>query len=235
VLRPNPIDRDEVDQAPVREHIRRYLRKAFALDDACQAAAKQRPAAPAKPQPAAETWREPNLLARRATRAMSHDERVRVALHDGSKHTGRIARWAPRPHGGELALDTGATLAISDVKAIATAEPPRRRRPHDRRLAACAHALGYRGHCLTKSRRYSTTFTALREARERHVHEQILARSQDARERALVEAAAGERIATFRYVGRGHLTTGDAFLAAQAAARAREHRQLAREAREIGQ
>jgi hypothetical protein len=28
----------------------------------------------------------------------------------------------------------------------------------ERRLAACAHVLGYRGHCLTKSRRYSTTF-----------------------------------------------------------------------------
>ena len=37
------------------------------------------------------------------------------------------------------------------------------------RFAACAHALGYRGHCLTKSRRYPTTFKALREARERHV------------------------------------------------------------------
>jgi hypothetical protein len=36
----------------------------------------------------------------------------------------------------------------------------------DRRLAATAHQLGYRGHCLTKSRRYSTTFKALREARE---------------------------------------------------------------------
>jgi hypothetical protein len=50
----------------------------------------------------------------------------------------------------------------------------------DRRFGPCAHALGYRGHCLTKSRRYSTTFKALREARERHVHEQILARSRDA-------------------------------------------------------
>jgi hypothetical protein len=33
---------------------------------------------------------------------------------------------------------------------------------NDRRFAACAHTLGYRGHCLTKSRRYSTTFKALR-------------------------------------------------------------------------
>ena len=50
----------------------------------------------------------------------------------------------------------------------------------DRRFGACAHALGYRGHCLTKSRRYSTTFKALRQAREQHVHEQLLARSRDA-------------------------------------------------------
>jgi hypothetical protein len=133
----HPIDRDQVDHARVREHIRRYLRQAFALDDACQAAAKQRAPAPAKPQPPAQTWREPNLLARRAARAMSHDERVRVALHDGTEHTGRITRWAPRPDGGELALDTGDTLAIGDIKVIATAEPPRRR---DRHTADWPHA-----------------------------------------------------------------------------------------------
>jgi len=34
----------------------------------------------------------------------------------------------------------------------------------------------------------------------------------------------------FEFVGVGHLTAADAFLAAQAAARAREHRELAREA-----
>jgi hypothetical protein len=99
----------------------------------------------------------------------------------------------------------------------------------DRRLAASAHALGYRGHCLTKSRRYSTTFKALREDRERHVHEQLLARSTDAAQRAL--ASAVERVASFRYVGQGHLTGGDALLATSAAARAREHRRLAREER----
>jgi Replication initiator protein, pSAM2 len=99
----------------------------------------------------------------------------------------------------------------------------------DRRLAACAHQLGYRGHCLTKSRWYSTTFKALREARERHVHEQILARSHDLVQREL--AAASERIATFWYAGQGHLTAADAFLAASAAARAREERRIAREER----
>jgi hypothetical protein len=96
----------------------------------------------------------------------------------------------------------------------------------DRRLAAHAHALGYRGHCLTKSRRYSTTFKALREAREQHVREQILARSDDAAQRAL---ASSDRIASLRYAGQGHVTAADAFLAESAAARAREHRRLARE------
>jgi hypothetical protein len=97
----------------------------------------------------------------------------------------------------------------------------------ERRLATCAHAFGHRGHCLTKSRRYSTTFTALRKARERHVRGQLLGRCGDDAQRALV---ASERIASFRYVGQGHLTTADAFLAASAAARAREQRRAAGEA-----
>ena len=94
------------------------------------------------------------------------------------------------------------------------------------RFAACAHALGYRGHRLTKSRRYSTTFKALREARERHVYAQLLARSGDATQRAI--AGATERLSSLRYAGLGHLTAADAFLAASAAARAREQRKAAR-------
>ena len=61
------------------------------------------------------------------------------------------------------------------------------------------------------------------------MHEQILARSRDAAQRAI--AGATERIASFRYVGQGHLTAADAFLAASAAARAREERRIAREER----
>ncbi|WP_341350673.1 replication initiator [Thermostaphylospora chromogena] len=40
----------------------------------------------------------------------------------------------------------------------------------DLRLAHWAHMLGFRGHFSTRSRRYSTTLTALRRARERFVH-----------------------------------------------------------------
>ena len=98
----------------------------------------------------------------------------------------------------------------------------------DRRFGACAQALGYRGHCLTKSRRYSTTFKALRQAREQHVHEQLLARSNDAAQRAL--AGAVERVASFHLDGIGHLTSADAYLAESAHARALEQRRAAREA-----
>jgi predicted DsbA family dithiol-disulfide isomerase len=99
----------------------------------------------------------------------------------------------------------------------------------DRRLAACAHTFGYRGHCLTKSRRYSTNLGTLRQDRADHVREQLLANGDQA-QRELAELAPERRVTRFEFVGVGHLTTADAHLAAQAAARAREHRELAREA-----
>jgi hypothetical protein len=230
----HPIAREQIDCAPVREHIRQYLRAGFRLHDAClAAAARQAGEQPRQRVPLpAETVRDPNLLALRAARSMSHHERVCVRLRDSSEQVGRIVRWSPQRTPAELELDTGTTLAIADVKVIAAAPVPERRRRQDRRLAACAHALGYRGHCLTKSRRYSTTFKDLRKAREQHVHEQLLARSMDAGQRALAETAS-ERVAGFRYVGHGHLTAAEAFLAASAAARAREQRRAAREAREL--
>ena len=71
---------------------------------------------------------------------------------------------------------------------------------------------------------------ALRQAREQHVQEQLLNRSGvPESQRQLAEFAADERVSRFEFVGVGHLTAADAFLAAQAAARAREYRQLARE------
>ena len=114
---------------------------------------------------------------------MSTDERVRVRLHDNTAHTGRIVA-AARPRGRARRHDARRRArhrraACTSPTSPRSAPPPRpaRRDRRDPRLAACAHAFGYRGHCLTKSRRYSTTFKALREAREAYVHEQILARS----------------------------------------------------------
>lgn len=96
------------------------------------------------------------------------------------------------------------------------------------RLIKSAHALGYRGHCLTKSRRYSTTFKQLRADREAWVHAQLLARSNDAAQRAL--AGAVERIAEFEVEGIGHVTAADEYYALAEHNRARERRRAAREA-----
>jgi Replication initiator protein, pSAM2 len=121
---------------------------------------------------------------------------------------------------------------LTDIASIGPANrTARRRERRDPRLAACAHAFGYRGHCLTKSRRYSTTFRQLRADREAFVHAQILARSTDATQRALAGAAA--RIVTLAFDGVGHVTTADAYLAAQAAAEARERRLAARLERQM--
>jgi hypothetical protein len=82
--------------------------------------------------------------------------------------------------------------------------------------------LGYRGHFATKSRRYSTTMRALRAAR----------RDWRRRQRPLARGGGDKTIVTItdlRWDGRGWRTTGDALLALSAAARAREHRRIARE------
>lgn len=61
------------------------------------------------------------------------------------------------------------------------------------RLRAWAHTLGYRGHWTTKSRQYSTTFTALRAARIEHA----AGRHSDGSQ---VE----ELVGAWRYAGRGY-------------------------------
>src|SRR5215472_18634268 len=82
--------------------------------------------------------------------------------------------------------------------------------------------LGYRGHFATKSRRYSTTMRALRAAR----------RDWRRRHHPLGRHHGDETVITntdLHWAGRGWRTTGDALLALSAAARAREHRRIARE------
>jgi hypothetical protein len=222
------VHRNEVDAAPVREHARGLLHAVFVLDDRVRGAI----GADEPSDTAREAWPTPatssdsNGLVLRVLEAMSTGEQVSVRLLDGGEHVGRIVR---RTKVG-LVLDTGAEVAMAGVRAIAAGPPqPPRRDKRDRRLAACAHAFGYRGHCLTKSRRWSTTFTNVRQAREDYVREQLIAKG-DRVQRELAQLDDAERIAAFEFVGVGHLTTADAWLAAQAAARARENRELAREA-----
>jgi hypothetical protein len=92
------------------------------------------------------------------------------------------------------------------------------------RLRRWAHMLGFRGHWSTKSRRYSTTYTALRRARVEHVKRRLL----DPWGRPAIDGAT-VAFGEWRYAGRGYRNAGDAWLAASAAAQARERRRIARE------
>jgi hypothetical protein len=98
------------------------------------------------------------------------------------------------------------------------------------RLGKWAHMLGFGGHFSSKSRRYSTTLGALRRAR--------VAYAVRRRRGATLPLDAWGRpeedqavlvVASWRYLGQGYQTTGEAWLAASAAARAREARRVAKE------
>ncbi|MFF4402163.1 replication initiator [Streptomyces sp. NPDC001480] len=83
------------------------------------------------------------------------------------------------------------------------------------RLRAWAHTLGYRGHILTKSRAYSTTYAALRAERADHMgHAEIAAAVTDRH---------------WHYVGSGH-TPGAALIAAGIAEDLPSVREAARDA-----
>jgi hypothetical protein len=98
------------------------------------------------------------------------------------------------------------------------------------RLRKWAHMLGFGGHFSSKSRRYSTTLGALRRARVAYAVRRrrgdtlpldAWGRPED--DQAVIV------VATWSYVGQGYQTTGEAWLAASAAARAREERRVAQE------
>ena len=98
------------------------------------------------------------------------------------------------------------------------------------KLTRWLHMLGFRGHFATKSRRYSVTLSRLRAERrtwrQRHTATHLPdPEDQDDEDSTLVVTGSWE------FVGLGWTTTGDAALAASAAARAREHRDAARDHR----
>jgi len=90
--------------------------------------------------------------------------------------------------------------------------------------------LGFGGHFATKSRRYSTTHKVLRADRRTWRRSQ----QHDWRQRHYPDLPDEETtliVCDLTLAGIGWNTTADAQLAADAAARAREHRALAREER----
>ncbi|WP_018908822.1 replication initiator [Salinispora arenicola] len=95
---------------------------------------------------------------------------------------------------------------------------------HDwQQLRRWAHMLGFGGHFLTKSRRYSVTFRILRDARI------IWRRTETGHEYAHQPEQTTLIIGLLTYTASGWRTTGDALLANTAAAMARERHQIARE------
>lgn len=89
------------------------------------------------------------------------------------------------------------------------------------RLRAWAHTLGLRSHFLTKSRRYSTTFTALRAQRRHYRRSRHLA--------TLGISPTGPLATTgkWAFAGRGWASRGEQYLAACRASQAAEARRLA--------
>jgi hypothetical protein len=81
------------------------------------------------------------------------------------------------------------------------------------RLRQGAHLLGYRGHFLTKSRRYATSFRALRAARRawvaRRSHGPGVRLDRDGR---LLPPEGSVLLAAWEYQGRGYSTAADAWL-----------------------
>ncbi|MFH9808121.1 replication initiator protein RepSA [Streptomyces olivaceus] len=95
----------------------------------------------------------------------------------------------------------------------------------DRRLWAWAHMLGFRGHFSSKSRRYSTTLGALRQARTDF-------RAAQEREALALEDREPDTVlvlADWQYAGHGH-TPGESALAATIARVLHANRETAREA-----
>jgi hypothetical protein len=93
----------------------------------------------------------------------------------------------------------------------------------DPRFRQWAHMLGYGGHFLTKSRRYSVTFGALRTARTDHRRAQRHPGGErDPWGRPLDESVVLV-LSTWTYAGTGYTLAHGAELAAASAARAREH------------
>ncbi|MEU4691595.1 replication initiator [Actinoplanes sp. NPDC023714] len=92
------------------------------------------------------------------------------------------------------------------------------------RLRRWAHMLGFGGHFLTKSRRYSITFGLIREQRL------VFRRTQNTGpEQAQTNEQPTTLVVNFlQYVGAGWHTPADAMLANTSAAMAREHQNAAR-------
>ena len=143
----------------------------------------------------------------------------------GTEATGHVSAASPTTPSTCTPTRTAATPSASSTPAGSSAGEP-----DYHRLRRWAHMLGFGGHFLTKARRYSVTFGALRAVRIFYrrnettgpQHGPIRTADHADEETTLV-------IGNFRYAGTGWHTTGDALLANTAADHARRRREAGRE------
>ena len=98
--------------------------------------------------------------------------------------------------------------------------------PTRSRFCKWAHMLGYGGHFLTKSRRYSVTFGQLRAARTDHRRRQNHPHGEHDPWGRPLDDTIVLVLSTWTYAGTGYTTTPGAELALASAARARAHHQV---------
>jgi len=167
-----------------------------------------------------------------------HDRAERDDPEDGDLHpetvAAYVAKYATKATGGEPGPGGQAHLrqVRRTVDRLGRAATRQTRDGIDAdalapygRLSRWVDALGFRGRFGTASRAFSVTLTSLREARrvfKRHSDSSVLPApggvvDDDLEDTTLV-------VGSWRFVGMGWLTNGDAALAADTAARAREHR-----------
>jgi hypothetical protein len=97
-------------------------------------------------------------------------------------------------------------------------------------LRRWAHMLGFGGHFLTKARRYSVTFAALRQARVTYRRHQDPGPAYTPfRRQDDLDTETTVTVVRLSYAGTGWRTFGDALLANTAADQARKRRQIGRE------
>src|SRR6516165_9089192 len=95
--------------------------------------------------------------------------------------------------------------------------------PARTRLCKWAHMLGYGGHFLTKSRRYSVTFGQLRRARTEHRKQQRHPTGEHDPWGRPLDDTTVLILENWAYAGIGYATTPAAELALASAARARDY------------
>jgi hypothetical protein len=154
-------------------------------------------------------------------------------------HVRHLRRGAPEDLKGEAVAAYVAKYSTKSAESLASGDglsPHIRRvidtawelasRPEhkDLRLAEAARDLGYRGHFSTRSPRYSTTITGIRQGQREFARRKRLpegGRLLDAWDRPEDEDQVVVE-AQWRFAGTGYRTNGEAWLALSAAARARE-------------